>query len=308
MEENKIIVEGKFGVELSLMSYVPKEVKGVIQILHGMGEYKERYKPFMKWLADKGYAVYIHDHRKHGESVDTEFYRIGQFTEADHFEYLIDDAHYVARKIKEVHPDAPFIMMGHSMGSIILRRYLQKFTTTCDLAILSGTMPVIKKSKTVVPKLLAKIIKVFKKEQPSEFMFNIFNKSALGGMKNPVTPFDWISHEDKLIDKYIKDEGTGFAYSAQFYIEFLDMCVKVNKSELISEGKDIPILFISGKDDPVGEYGHGVKEVHQLYNSHGYFQLTIKLIQGWRHEILDGKGKNDHYRFIDEWITSYLEK
>lgn len=306
MEAKKFIVEGKFGVELSCLSYVPDNPKAVIQIMHGMGEYKERYKPFMKWMADKGFAVYIHDHRKHGKSVDTEFYKVGQFTEADRFEYIIDDTHFIARHIKQNHPNLKYIMMGHSFGSIVVRRYLQKYTTMTDMAIIMGTLPIITKGKAMMPKLIAKVIKLFKKDQPSEFMANLLNKNALGAMKDPVTPFDWISHEDKMIDKYIKDEGTGFAYSPQFYIEFFDMCVKVNNSELISEGKDIPILFISGKDDPVGEMGVGVKEVHELYNSHGYFQLTIKLIPGWRHEILDGKGRVDQFKLINEWIVSYL--
>ncbi len=308
MEERKFIVEGKFGVELSVLAYIPENPKAVFQILHGMGEYKERYKYFMKWLAEKGYAVYIHDHRKHGESVDKEFYQQGEFTDADKMEYLTDDTHYIARKIKNEYPDLPYVLMGHSMGSIVLRRYLQKFTTTADFAIIMGTLGITKRSEIFIPSFIGKVIKLFNRNKISPFMADVANKTITKKLENPVTNFDWISHEDKLIDKYIKDENCGFAYTPQFYIDFSQMLVKVNKSELISEGKDIPVLFISGEDDPVGDFGAGVKEVYELYNAHGYFQLTLKLIKGWRHEILDGKGKTDHYKFIDQWIKSYLEK
>ena len=306
MEERRFEVEAKFGVIISVLGYVPEEVKGVIHIFHGMGEHKERYMNFMKWISKKGYAVFAHDHRKHGESIDKEFYSVGEFTDADRFEYLIDDAHYIVRQLKDEFKGVPYTLLGHSMGSIIARRYLTKYATYIDAAIIMGTLPIIKSGKVFLPKLIAKTIKLFKGNKISPFLSEMLNKPLLKGMENPETDFDWLSTDEKQVEKYINDPLSGYAYTPTFYIEFLDMCVKVNKSEIISEGKDIPILFVSGKADPVGENGEGVRDVYELYNAHGYFQLTLKLMPDFRHEILNEKKKTTTYKLIDEWLTASL--
>ncbi len=306
MEERKFEVEGKFGVVLSVFGFVPEEVKGVIHIYHGMGEHKERYQNFMKWISKKGYAVFAHDHRKHGKSIDEEFYKVGEFTDADRFEYLIDDAHYIVRQLKDEFKDVPYILLGHSMGSIIARRYLTKYATYIDAAIIMGTLPIIKPSKVFLPIFIAKMIKTFKRNRISPFLSELLNKPLKKGVKDAVTDFDWLSTDEKQVQKYIDDPLSGYAYTPQFYIEFLNMCVKVNKSEIISEGKDIPMLFISGKEDPVGNFGEGVRDVYELYNAHGYFQLKLKLIEGFRHEVLNEKKKTTTYKMIDEWLDTSL--
>lgn len=307
MEEKVFEVEGKFGVILSVFGYIPEEEpKGIIHIIHGMGEHKDRYKNFMKWIVKKGYAVFAHDHRKHGKSVDEEFYKVGEFTEADRFEYLVDDTHYVVRHLKEMCKDKPFILLGHSMGSIILRRYLTKYSANTNAAIIMGTLPIIKNKDTFLLKKIAGAIKFFKGNKISPFLAKKLNDLNIKGIKEPETDFDWLSTDPKQVEKYINDPLCGFPYTPQFYIEFFDMCVKVNESEIISEGRDIPLLFISGKDDPVGGFGDGVREVYELYNAHGYFQLTLKLIPEFRHEVLNETSRTTTYKMIDEWLESVI--
>lgn len=307
MEERHFKVEGKFGVLLDVFGFVPEmELKGVIHIFHGMGEHKKRYQHFMKWIAKKGYAVFAHDHRKHGLSVDDEFYKVGEFTVADKFDYLTNDAHNVVRHIKTEFSGLPYIILGHSMGSIILRRYLQKYATTTDLAIIMGTLPIVKSSKAMIPIALAKMIRFFKRNAFSPFMAELLNKPLLAKMDNPQTKFDWISSDEKQVEKYVNDPLCGYAYTPSFYIGFLQMCVDVNKSENMSEGKDIPLLFISGKDDPVGEFGKGVQELYEYYGAHGYFHLTLQLMEGYRHEVLNEKDRMTTYKFIDEWLSANL--
>ena len=132
------------------------------------------------------------------------------------------------------------------------------------------------------------------------------NKPLMKTFKEPRTEFDWLSTDEKQVDKYIKDPFCGHQYSAKFYIEFFSGLVKANKTIILEETRNIPILFISGKDDPVGEFGDGVDDVREFYNGHGFFLLTIKLIEGMRHEVLNEKKKTTTYKIVEEWVQSIL--
>jgi len=306
MEVKKFIVEGKFGIELHCFGVFPDgDVKGSIVIFHGMGDHKERYLSFAKWMAKSGYAVFAHDHRKHGESIG-EFDSVGVFTDADRWEYVIDDAHYVVREVRTQLPNAPIIVLGHSMGSIIARRYISKYTALPKAAIIMGTLPIQTGGTIFAPLMLARIIKLFKKNQPSPFLAKLLNDRMVKTYKEPRTDFDWLTNDEKIVDKYIEDPLCGYPYSAKFYMEFFKGCAYINKSEIISETRNIPILFISGKEDPVGNFGVGVDNVYQLYNGHGFFSLTYKLIPNARHEILNELKKTDTYKYLLEWCDSVL--
>lgn len=306
MEVKKFIVEGKFGVELSCFGIIPEEeVKATVVLFHGMGEHKERYLHFAKWMAKQGYAVFAHDHRKHGKSIG-DFDTVGVFTDADRWEYVIDDAHYVVKEARAQVPDIPIIILGHSMGSVIARRYISKYTALPHAAIIMGTVPIQTKMSAFLPTTIAKIIRVFKKNQVSPFLANMLNGRLTKHIKSPRTEFDWLTRDEKIVDKYIDDPLCGYPYSPKFYIEFFKALVVINDSATISETRNIPILFISGKDDPVGEFGAGVKDVYQLYNGHGFFSLTLKLIDDNRHEVLNELKKTTTYKYINEWIDSIL--
>lgn len=306
MAVKRFVVDGKFGIELHCFSVIPEgEILGSIVIFHGMGEHKERYLPFAKWMAKQGYAVFAHDHRKHGESVG-DFDSVGVFKSGDRWKYVIDDAHYVVKEARNIVPKVPLIVLGHSMGSIIARRYISKYTALPKAAIIMGTLPITRGLGAFVPLTIAKVIRLFKKDKPSLFLAKMLNDSINKNYDERRTEFDWLSNDEKVVDKYIEDPLCGYPYSAQFYIEFFKGIVYANKTETISETRNIPILFISGKDDPVGEFGDGVRDVYEMYNGHGFFSLTLKLIENNRHEILNELNKTNNYKIIKEWCDSIL--
>jgi alpha-beta hydrolase superfamily lysophospholipase len=299
-------VEGKFGSVLKCYLVMPEdEVKATIVVFHGMGEHKERYMHFAKWMAKEGFAVVAYDHRKHGESIG-ELDTVGIFTDSDRFEYVIDDAHYVVKNARSRVKDKPIIVLGHSMGSIIARRYIAKYTALPIGAVIMGTLPIYKKAQAIAPLLIANVINLFHKNKPSPFMAKLLNQPLLKSIENPVTEFDWLSYEEKNIEKYIEDPLCGYPYSPKFYIEFFKEIVEVNRTVNISETREIPILFISGKDDPVGNFGQGVKDVEQQYNGHGFFELKIVLLDNMRHEVLNEKKKLIAYKEIRDWCESIL--
>jgi alpha-beta hydrolase superfamily lysophospholipase len=306
MEVMEFKVNGKHELDLACISVMPKkEPKAVIQIFHGMGEHKNRYIPFMKYLAENGFAVYAHDHRNHGESIRGEDMQ-GIFQSNDTWDDVLDDAYFVSRKIMKDLPGKKMIILGHSMGSIIARGFLGRYATVAKAAIIMGTLPKWGLTDVLAPLMLARILSLFTGNKRSKLIADAANKPMLKEYTEPRTKFDWLSHNEENVDKYIEDPLCGYAYNPRFYIQFFKGMVEVNKSDFIMLQKDIPILFISGLEDPVGEKGEGVKEIHSMYTGHGFLQLDLKLIENARHEILNENNREETFELIKNWLLEKL--
>lgn len=307
MSIERFKTKGKHNVELACIKVLPKkEPKALIQIFHGMGEHKERYIPFMEFMAEQGYALYAHDHRKHGESITIEE-GYGIFDKNDRWDDVLDDCYFVTRRMLKDFPGKPVIIFGHSMGSIIARAFISKNPLISKAAIIMGTLPPFSSSKAFAPLMLARVINLFSSSSKrSTFLAETLNKPMLKDYTEPRTKFDWLSRDEALVDAYIEDPLCGYAYTPKFYIEFFKAIVECNKTDFILKTKDIPILFISGEADPVGENGAGVERVHQMYNGHGYTQLTLKLVPEARHEVLNELDKEQTYNFIKDWCAKAL--
>lgn len=309
MEVNRFSVKGKHNLELKCISVKPKkEPKALVQIFHGMAEYKDRYIPFMEYLAENGYAVYAHDHRKHGESIQEEG-EYGIWTKEDRFSDVIDDCNFVTRKILKEYPGKKLIVLGHSMGSIIARMFISRYALIPSAAIIMGTLPVYTPAKGFAPVALAKTIRLFKgSKKRSDFLATQLNNPCIKDYENPRTPLDWLATDEALVDAYIADPLCGYPYTPQFYVEFFKAIVEVNKESVISLTKDMPMLFISGQEDPVGEKGKGVEQVVKYYKGFGYTSVDLHLVEGGRHEILNEVSKNETYKFILNWVEENLGK
>ena len=305
MEVVEFKIKGRHSIELSCLKVLPKkDPKAIVQIFHGMGEHKDRYIPFMEYLAENGYAVYAHDHRKHGKSVFTEE-EYGIFSKDDIWNDVIDDCYFVSRRVMKDLPGVPLFVLGHSMGSIIARGFLQEYPLVAKKAIIMGTLPPYSLTKALAPMILSWVLKVFtSKTKRSLFLANLLNKGMQPEYQIPRTEFDWLTTDDEIVDKYIADPLCGYAYTPQFYNQFFRGIVAVNKSNNISKTKHIPILFISGDADPVGEKGVGVKDVYRQYNGHGYTQLTLELVKDSKHEVLNEVTKLSTYKFILDWLDN----
>ena len=302
----EFVVKGKHDISLSCFKIIPEgEIKGVIQVFHGMGEHKKRYHHFAKYMAKHGFAVYSHDHRKHGLSVNTPE-EVGIFTKQDTWEDVLLDCNFVNRKIQKDLPNVPVIIMGHSMGSIIARKYIANYASVPKMAIIMGTLPPVGMSRLWAPLFLTNVFGLFMKDKRMNFIAKLLNDPLNKNLTIKRTKFDWLSNDIRVVDKYIADPLCGYSYSKRFYKEFFKAMIDVNQSDIILETEDIPLLFISGKDDPVGEFGDGVKKVRELYSGHGYTQLTYKLIENNRHEVINEKEKTATFKYLIEWINSEL--
>ncbi len=283
------------------------DVKGVVQIAHGMSEHCGRYADFARFLNSHGYIVYANDHRGHGKSVKSK-YELGIIADEAGFSKMVDDMYMLTLYIKKTHPDLPLFLFGHSMGSFLSQRYIMLHGDELSGVILSG-------SNGKNPKILSYIAnKIARSEErklgrnvPSvkmdKLLFGQFNSK----FKPNRTPFDWLSRDEAEVDKYINDPLCGFIFSAGAYRDLLDgLSLIEDRKNVANVPKNLPIFIISGTKDPVGNFKKGLIKLKNTYDSMGINSVKMKLYEGARHELLNETNREEVYKDVVEFIDSNL--
>lgn len=280
------------------------EVKGVLQISHGMIEFIERYDGFAQFLNTKGIVVYGNDHLGHGHTAKTDD-DLGYFCKENMSETVVKDLHTVTEYAKKQYPGVPYIFFGHSMGSFLARRYLMTYGTEVDAGIIcgSGSTP---GAVLGFAKFTCAVIKLFHGDRyRSNF---VKNSSFAGYLKriNPVrTSNDWLTKDEAIVDWYNAQKFCTFTFTINGYNTLFDTITYIQKPENIAKvPKDLPVFYIAGEDDPVGAYGEGVKQAASNFVNAGVKDVTVKLYPGDRHEILNELDKETVYNDVYEWIVS----
>ena len=285
------------------IEWIPdQEVKAVLQIAHGMVEYVDRYHEFAAFLADKGIYVVGHDHLGHGQSVNSEA-EYGYFPQPDGNKMVIGDIHKLRKLTEEKYPGVPYFMLGHSMGSFLLRQYLTMHSNGLAGAIIMGTghQPLmILKAGQFVCKITA-LIKGWKyrSELVNSLSFGSFNKK----FEPAETPKDWVTSYKPIRDVYVKDPLTSFTFTVGGYYQMFEgMKVLDTKGSVEKIRKDLPVFFVAGADDPVGDFGKGVQRIFEKYKAAGIQDVEIKLYKDDRHEILNETDREVVYEDLYSWI------
>jgi alpha-beta hydrolase superfamily lysophospholipase len=305
MKTMALFIEGTSKSNLHVVSYLPEKPKGVVHILHGMGEHGLRYAHFAAFLVSHDYAVYTHDHRGHGMSLKPN-QQVGLFDESDTFENIIEDVELIRNHIKKVHKDIPYYVLGHSMGSIILRRYLQVYSNaTIEKAIIMGSLPKYKGTYIKLMRLMATFLGLFKgNHKRHEGLAKLLNDGLIKQIKQPITKFDWLTQDKKIVQKYIEDPLCGYAYNKRFYKDFFKTVDKVNNKESMLEAKILPTLFISGLLDPINTNGTAIEKLARYYLSvHPNYPLRIYEVLEARHEVLNELNKDKTYQKLLEFLN-----
>lgn len=293
------------GMEIHCYKWEVEEAscKGAVQIAHGMAEHASRYEEFAKKLNAAGYSVYANDHRGHGRSIlkgDPQ----GYLGEGPAFMRLVDDMATLTGIIKEDHLDKPVFLFGHSMGSFASRRYIMKYPDNVDGVIICGSNGAQGGILNLGLALASIQRKIIGEKRPSKLL----NAMAFGSYNAKFIPnrtlFDWLSSCDEEVDKYMEDEYCGAVFPASFFAEFFKTLKFLeNKKNFNLIPKDLPMLIISGEDDPVGAMGQGVKKLYRHYKDCGVKDLSIRLYPGCRHEIVNDSCRDqvlhDVLDFID---------
>lgn len=283
-----------------------KEPIGVLQIVHGMAEYIDRYDNFAKYMTEQGFNVIGHDHLGHGHSVSDER-DYGFFAEENGDKIIIEDMHSVTQYAREKWEELPNFILGHSMGSFCLRQYLTKYSNDVFGAIIMGTGWIPSAAA-----LLGKTIATNTcKSKGSHTVNPLLIKLTLEPYNKPFAPArtncDWLSRDEKQVDLYVNDKLCGFDFTAGAYKDFFTILEKIAKNrQLIGMRKSLPILITSGSVDPVG----GKKACEKLnaqYKRCGIDDVTLKLWENDRHEILNELDKSDVYDYICTWLKSKIQ-
>lgn len=294
--------------EIFARSFVPsnpREVKAVVQVVHGMAEHGERYRAMAYYLAYHGYAVFLHDHAGHGKSVQDSG-ELGYFGEKDGWSCLVRDTRILTLKAADKYPNRPIFLLGHSMGSFVARAYCAQFGRDLKGAVFCGTSG--ENPGAAAGIALAGLLEKFKGDHyRSPFIdhiaFGAFNKKY----DNPRTPFDWLSRDEQEVDWYIKDPLCGFRFTTVGYKDLFTLLKSVSeKSWYKSVPKKLPMLLISGSMDPVGAYGKGVRQVNSDLKKSGHEDVTLKLYDGARHELFNETNAKDVLKDLVHWLDEKL--
>ena len=276
---------------------------GIVQISHGMSETAIRYEYFAKNLTDNGYIVYINDHRGHGLTAKT-IDNVGYLADSDGFTYLVEDINTLTNIIKEENEDLPIFLFGHSMGSFASQRYIMEYSNNIDGLILSGSNG----KHGFILNIAEKIINYEIKRKGRLHRSKALDSLIFGGnnkkFKSPRTEFDWLSRDEKEVDKYIEDPFCGVLFTCGFFYDFIKGLQEIeDKENLKKVPLDLPIYIMSGDKDPIGKNGKGVLRLRDRYIKLGVKDVLCKLYEGGRHEMLNETNKDEVIRDILNWIN-----
>lgn len=292
------------GIEIFVYKWHCKdsvEIKGIVQIAHGMAEMSIRYERFARALTSAGYIVYANDHRGHGKTAKT-VENLGYCGE-DGFNWMIKDMKQLNDIIKNDNPGVPIFLFEHSMGSLLSQRYISLYGDTIKGVLLSGTSG--KQGIMIeIGILMAKreIKKIGERGQSK-----LLNKMTFGGYNNSFKPykteFDWLSRDNVEVDKYVNDPFCGTVFTAGFYYDFFMGIKETHKLENMRNiPVNLPVYFISGELDPVGKSCKTVLGLIKDYKSLGILDVTHKFYKGARHEILNEINKDEVINDIINWL------
>lgn len=282
-----------------------RAVSGIVQIVHGIAEYAERYDEFAKFLNAKGYLVVAEDHMGHGKSID-EPRNTGYFTGG--WFCAVEDTCKLMKMTVDEFPDVPYILFGHSMGSFMARTILAKYPDSgISAAVICGTgwqpAPVLKAGIGIS----GSICKFGDPRKPSSILQNLMFGSYNRKVEHPRTPYDWLSRMNQVVDAYVADPLCGFTPSAGLARDMLLGIEYIQKQDNLQKmKKELPILFVAGGDDPVGNYGEGVRKTARMFKSVGMENVTTQIYPLCRHEILNELNRQDIYQDIFNWIQNTI--
>lgn len=281
-------------------------IRAILQISHGMSEYADRYDRLATFLARQGILVVGNDHLGHGETAK-DMDELGYFPTKDLSRTVVEDLYKVTKTIRARYPKVPFFLLGHSMGSFMARRYLMTYGAQLDGAILMGTgsqpAAMLKAAKAAAAGMAVVRGEKYRSKTMLNLAFGSYNKR----IRPNRTEYDWLSRDNASVDAYAEDPYCGFMFTLNGYKVLFDVLSFIQDEKNIRHlPADLPLLFVSGTEDPVGHYGEDVKAVYRDYQAAGMKHVDIRLYQGARHELLNEldyeQVQEDIFRFIENNI------
>jgi len=276
--------------------------KGIVHILHGMGEHSGRYSPLAEDLVADGYTVIANDHRGHGNTAPSEK-DLGHYSDKNGWLLVIADVLTINDHIKKTFPNLPITILGHSMGSFILLQYLQLHGNTIDAVALSGST-FTRPSAGRLLNIISKVERLRKGKRGHSriidaLSFGSFNKS----FKPNRTDFDWLSRDPNEVDKYINDPLCGFPCSSQLWSDLTKAFVTIYKHKSLKKLPQVPYYIFSGSLDPV-QAPHGSNKLVKALKKAGINNIKHRLFTNARHEVLNETNREEVNKELLMWLSN----
>lgn len=306
MKSETFTFKDETGIEIFVNKWIPQDdIKGIIQVAHGMSETASRYEPLARELTTNGFLVVANDHRGHGRTAGHAD-RVGDLGQ-DGFNRMIGNMNQLHRKTREQYPEAPYFLLGHSMGSFLLQRYIALYGDQLNGALISGSNGKQGCLLTIGIILAWLESKIKGRSHRSRFI----NKLTFGAYNKPFkpnrTPFDWLSRDPAEVDKYIADPYCGGVFTSGFFIDFFRFLKVIQNSKNISQiPKTLPLYIFSGDKDPVGGFGKGVMKLIDTYRKAGLQDIQYILYPGGRHEMLNETNRAQVIKGILDWLNRHV--
>lgn len=297
----EILVPSTDGIHtLKGIAYIPEgEIKGVFHLVHGMCEYIGRYEHFLPFFAENGFVCVGYDHLGHGNTANEG--ELGFIAENGGHKLLVDDVNRFAESVKAEYSNIPYILMGHSMGSFIVRLAAAKYRGLADKLIICGTAGSNPAAAAGI--VLAKLIKTVKGARAySPFIENMAFGSYNKYFKED-SPHAWLTKDENIMKKYADDKFCHYHFTVSALADLITLTHNCNLNTwYIDMPKNLPVLLIAGSEDPIGNYGRGVREVYDKLIKNGQKDVDLRIYEKCRHEIHNDtcaeESRNDILEFI----------
>lgn len=275
------------------------DADNIILIIHGMVEHSLRYSEFASFTADRGSDVFAFDLRGFGIT--------GEKTNALGImdrDKTLRDIEFIARQLKNKNPRKPFILIGHSMGSLLVRDIIMNSGLKIDGALISGT-PSVYSALEIAGLVLAGIERIrISDKKESKLLWRINFGKYNSYFENPETFYDWLSSDRSEVKKYADDPLCGFAPCSKFYYDMIKSVIKLSRVKLSQLNRDADLFFIGGRKDPVSDFGRGPEIVSERFREAGYSNVKLKIYENCRHEPFHETIRESVFRDIADWIES----
>lgn len=281
--------------------YLPEgEIKGYFHVVHGMTEHIARYDSFMRIIAENGYITFGYDHLGHGYTAKDDS-ELGFIAERSGDDLLARDVKVFYDAMKAEYGDHPYYLMGHSMGSFVVRMAVYKYVTPTKLIIMGtgGPNPIAGAGL-----LMSKVIRAIKGPRHiSPFIENIAFGSYNAHFKSENDPNAWLTNDIEIRKKYAADKFCTFKFTIAAMHDLISLTKCANCEDWFKNvAKKMPVLIVSGLDDCVSEYGKGIRIIDKKLRKYGA-NPTTKLYPGNRHELLNDNAREECTNDIIEFIS-----
>lgn len=278
------------------------EIRGCIQIVHGMAEHQGRYQGVAEFFKQAGFAVATSDLRGHGDNVTSDE-DLGHFGDVPE---LVSDVKEIFDYLKEEFPGKPLILLGHSMGTLVSTSFFKQYADELSGLLLSG-MPGYNPATGMGKALIRTKGAVQGWHHRSRQIAGILNGPFAKAFPNEDDPFAWLSVDKDNIARYHADPKCGFMFTLRGYMTLMNLMSNVyGKAPFQGKRKDIPIRLISGAEDPCRVNDETFRKSVELFKNAGYTNVTYELIPGQRHEIFNDTKREETLNDLLEFVNTNI--